>query len=88
MAWGQLRLIDWGLAEFYHPGTDYHIRVGSRYYKGPELLVGYKRYDYSLDMWSVGCMLASLVRAAVIIRVLLGTENILDVSQGALLPRI
>lgn len=57
----KLRLIDWGLAEFYHPGTEYHIRVGSRYYKGPELLVGYKRYDYSLDMWSVGCMLASLI---------------------------
>lgn len=58
----QLRLIDWGLAEFYHPGTDYHIRVGSRYYKAPELLVGYKQYDYSLDMWSVGCMFASMVR--------------------------
>jgi len=58
------------LAEFYHPGTDYHIRVGSRYYKGPELLVGYKRYDYSLDMWSVGCMLASLVRAAITVYVL------------------
>ena len=58
----QLRLIDWGLAEFYHPDTEYHIRVGSRYYKGPELLVGYKKYDYSLDMWSVGCMLASMVR--------------------------
>ncbi|KAF8210354.1 kinase-like protein [Mycena galopus ATCC 62051] len=49
----KLRLIDWGLAEFYHTETDYHIRVGSRYYKAPELLVGYKRYDYSLDMWSV-----------------------------------
>ena len=59
--YSQLRLIDWGLAEFYHPGTDYHIRVGSRYYKAPELLVGYKQYDYSLDMWSVGCMLASMV---------------------------
>ena len=58
----QLRLIDWGLAEFYHPDTEYHIRVGSRYYKAPELLVGYKKYDYSLDMWSVGCMLASMVR--------------------------
>lgn len=58
----QLRLIDWGLAEFYHPGTDYHIRVGSRYYKAPELLVGYKQYDYSLDMWSVGCMFASMAR--------------------------
>jgi len=57
----KLRLIDWGLAEFYHPGTPYHIRVGSRYYKAPELLVGYKQYDYSLDIWSVGCMLASMI---------------------------
>ncbi|KAJ7251508.1 kinase-like protein [Mycena haematopus] len=56
-----LRLIDWGLAEFYHTDTDYHIRVGSRYYKAPELLVGYKRYDYSLDMWSVGCIFASMI---------------------------
>ena len=57
----QLRLIDWGLAEFYHPGTELHIRVASRYYKGPELLVGYKHYDYSLDIWSVGCILAAMV---------------------------
>ncbi len=57
----QLRLIDWGLAEFYHPGTDYHIRVGSRYYKSPELLVGYRKYDYSLDLWSLGCMFASMI---------------------------
>lgn len=57
----QLRLIDWGLAEFYHPDTKYHIRVGSRYFKGPELLVGYEKYDYSLDIWSVGCILASMV---------------------------
>ncbi len=35
----QLRLIDWGLAEFYHPGQTYNVRVASRYYKGPELLV-------------------------------------------------
>jgi hypothetical protein len=34
-----LRLIDWGLAEFYHPGMEYNVRVASRYYKGPELLV-------------------------------------------------
>lgn len=57
----KLRLIDWGLAEFYHPGVAYHIRVGSRYYKAPELLVGYKMYDYSLDIWSVGCMFASML---------------------------
>ncbi|KZT00575.1 kinase-like protein [Laetiporus sulphureus 93-53] len=57
----KLRLIDWGLADFYHPGTDYQPRVGSRYYKGPELLVGYRLYDYSLDMWCVGCILAAMI---------------------------
>lgn len=57
----KLRLIDWGLAEFYHPGQEYNVRVASRYFKGPELLVDYQMYDYSLDMWSLGCMLASII---------------------------
>lgn len=57
----ELRLIDWGLAEFYHPMERYNVRVASRYYKGPELLVDFQEYDYSLDMWSVGCMFASMI---------------------------
>uniref|UniRef100_A0A1I8B3C3 Casein kinase II subunit alpha n=1 Tax=Meloidogyne hapla TaxID=6305 RepID=A0A1I8B3C3_MELHA len=57
----QLSLIDWGLAEFYHPRQEYNVRVASRYFKGPELLVDYQCYDYSLDMWSLGCMVASMI---------------------------
>ncbi|GMM32602.1 casein kinase 2 catalytic subunit [Martiniozyma asiatica (nom. inval.)] len=57
----ELRLIDWGLAEFYHPGVEYNVRVASRYFKGPELLVDYRYYDYSLDLWSFGCTLASII---------------------------
>lgn len=57
----QLRLIDWGLAEFYHPYMEYNVRVASRYFKGPELLVDFQEYDYSLDMWSLGCVLASMI---------------------------
>jgi len=56
-----VRLIDWGLAEFYHPGTEYNVRVASRYFKAPELLVDYKMYDYSTDLWSLGCMFAGLI---------------------------
>ena len=36
----------------------YNVRVASRYFKGPELLVDLQDYDYSLDLWSLGCMLA------------------------------
>lgn len=57
----QLKLIDWGLAEFYHPKTKYNVRVASIYYKGPELLVGIQDYDYSLDLWSFGCMFAAII---------------------------
>lgn len=57
----KLRVIDWGLAEFYYPGREYNVRVASRYYKGPELLVNDQFYSYSLDIWSLGVMLAAIV---------------------------
>jgi len=57
----KLRLIDWGLAEFYHPAQEYNVRVASRYFKGPELLVDLQDYDYSLDLWSLGCMFAGMI---------------------------
>ena len=57
----ELRLIDWGLAEFYHPNKEYNVRVASRYYKGPELLVDDKLYHYSLDIWSLGCTMAGMI---------------------------
>ncbi|KAM7542995.1 hypothetical protein Aperf_G00000017336 [Anoplocephala perfoliata] len=57
----QLRLIDFGHADFYFPDKEYSVGVGSLHYNGPELLVKYRKYDYSLDLWSFGCMLAKLI---------------------------
>jgi casein kinase II subunit alpha len=57
----QLRVIDWGLAEFYSPKKEYNVRVASRYFKGPELLVDQRDYDYALDLWSLGCMFAGMI---------------------------
>ncbi|XP_049622642.1 casein kinase II subunit alpha-like [Suncus etruscus] len=57
----RLWLIDWGLADFYHPGQKYNVQVASRYFKAPELLIDYQMYDYSMDLWSVGCMFASMI---------------------------
>jgi casein kinase II subunit alpha len=56
-----LRLIDWGLAEFYHPNRRYNIHVASRNYKAIELLVDYQYYDYSVDMWGFGVTMAGIV---------------------------
>ena len=37
------------------------MRVASRYFKAPELLIPYNYYDYSMDMWSLGCMMAGIM---------------------------
>ena len=57
----KLRIIDWGLGEFYLPQKDYNVRVSSRYFKGPELLVSYEYYHYSLDIWSLRVMMAGMI---------------------------
>ncbi|KAF5668389.1 hypothetical protein FHETE_5325 [Fusarium heterosporum] len=55
----KLRLIGWSSAEFYEPGKDFNLCVG--HFKSPELLLCYERYDYSIDMWSFGAMLVSMI---------------------------
>ena len=37
----QIKLIDWGLSDFYFPGKAYHTRVSSWPFKSPELLVDF-----------------------------------------------
>jgi casein kinase II subunit alpha len=57
----KLKLIDFGLAEYYIPNQEYNVRVASRYFKGPELLLENPIYDYSVDMWSLGCLFAGIL---------------------------
>ena len=57
-----LKIADWGLADFYIPNKQYNVRVASRYYKGPELLLNNKFYHYSLDIWSLGLVFAGMVK--------------------------
>ncbi|KAJ3452147.1 casein kinase ii subunit alpha [Anaeramoeba flamelloides] len=54
----EVKLVDWGLSEFYFPETAYNCNVASRFFKAPELLIGYTHYHYSIDMWAVGCLIA------------------------------
>jgi casein kinase II subunit alpha len=57
----KLKVTNWDLAEFYHTGHEYNVRLSSRYCKAPELLTDMKCYDYSLDLWNVGCMFAGMI---------------------------
>jgi serine/threonine protein kinase len=35
--------------------------VSTRWYRAPELLVGSKSYDKSIDIWALGCMIPELL---------------------------
>lgn len=35
-------------------------KIVTLYYKPPEILLGCKNYNMSVDMWGVGCILAEL----------------------------
>jgi len=35
--------------------------VSTRWYRAPELLVGSRTYDKSIDIWALGCMIPELL---------------------------
>jgi serine/threonine protein kinase len=36
--------------------------ISTRYYRAPELLLGYEYYGTEVDLWAVGCVIAELIR--------------------------
>ena len=36
-------------------------RIGSRFYRAPEVVLCHKNYDFAIDIWSVGCILGELL---------------------------
>ena len=74
----RLRLSDFGLSRYVGTArndytTDNRIQtlffrlscfLLNRFYRAPEILVGARCYSTALDMWSVGCILGSLLLRA------------------------
>jgi casein kinase II subunit alpha len=58
----ELKIIDFGLSEYYFPSKENNTKVASLYYKAPELYFSNTQYDYRVDCWSVGMILAGMVQ--------------------------
>ncbi|VDN98307.1 unnamed protein product [Rodentolepis nana] len=54
-------LTDWGLSTFYEGDTFYNTGIGSLPYLSPELLVNYPKYNFSIDIWPMGCIVAEAI---------------------------
>lgn len=57
---GRLKIADFGLANFAASRQPLTSRVVTLWYRPPELLLGSTNYGTSVDMWSLGCVLAEL----------------------------
>ncbi|KAK7696494.1 Cyclin-dependent kinase catalytic subunit [Cerrena zonata] len=58
-----LKLADFGLARaFGIPMRTYTHEVVTLWYRAPEVLLGSRHYSTAIDMWSVGCIFAEMVR--------------------------
>ncbi|XP_041457074.1 mitogen-activated protein kinase 3-like [Lytechinus variegatus] len=60
-----LKICDFGLARIADPGHDHTgfltEYVATRWYRAPEIMLNSKGYTKSIDIWSVGCILAEMV---------------------------
>ena len=57
----KLKLADFGLARLSGlPNGPYTTEVVTLWYRAPELLLGYERYDAPVDVWSIGCIFAEM----------------------------
>ena len=56
---GVLKLADFGLCRSVS-NENMTTQVVTRWYRPPELLLGCRNYSFSVDMWSVGCVMAEM----------------------------
>lgn len=57
----KIRIIDWGLADIYYSKQQYGTGVGTLRYRSPELFLGYRYYDYAVDIWAAGVTMGEML---------------------------
>eukprot|EP00558_Chaetoceros_sp_UNC1202_P011655 CAMPEP_0197243948 /NCGR_PEP_ID=MMETSP1429-20130617/9229_1 /TAXON_ID=49237 /ORGANISM="Chaetoceros sp., Strain UNC1202" /LENGTH=464 /DNA_ID=CAMNT_0042704241 /DNA_START=441 /DNA_END=1835 /DNA_ORIENTATION=+ len=66
---GELKICDWGLARSWNSDMKQLTNgVVTLWYRPIELLLGCKKYDTKIDMWSVGCIIAEMFRRRGLLR--------------------
>lgn len=62
----ELKICDFGLSRGFESRPDEnptHLTeyVATRWYRAPEIMLAFKRYNTAIDVWSIGCILAELL---------------------------
>ncbi|EKE40305.1 protein kinase, putative [Entamoeba nuttalli P19] len=75
----ELKICDFGAAkvlEANQPNTAY---ICTRYYRAPELIFGCVDYTTSIDIWSVGCIIAELLTGQILFRGMTTSDQLVKI---------
>mmetsp|Transcript_4665 Transcript_4665/g.7926 ORF Transcript_4665/g.7926 Transcript_4665/m.7926 type:complete len:245 (-) Transcript_4665:133-867(-) len=76
-----IKLCDFGSAKQLIKGEPNISYICSRYYRAPELIFGNTEYDCSIDVWSVGCVIAELMLTMPIFPGESGVDQIVEIIK-------
>uniref|UniRef100_A0A8B9LPL9 mitogen-activated protein kinase n=1 Tax=Astyanax mexicanus TaxID=7994 RepID=A0A8B9LPL9_ASTMX len=69
----ELKILDFGLAR--HTDDEMTGYVATRWYRAPEIMLNWMHYNMTVDIWSVGCIMAELLTGRTLFP---GTDRILQ----------
>lgn len=62
-ATNMLKLCDFGSAKRLNKLNETSVSyISTRYYRAPELLLGYECYGVEIDIWAAGCVIAEMFK--------------------------
>ncbi|XP_038139044.1 mitogen-activated protein kinase 14A [Cyprinodon tularosa] len=72
----ELKILDFGLAR--HTDDEMTGYVATRWYRAPEIMLNWMHYNKTVDIWSVGCIMAELLTGKTLFP---GTDHINQLQQ-------
>ncbi|XP_053562793.1 mitogen-activated protein kinase 14 isoform X2 [Bombina bombina] len=72
----ELKILDFGLAR--HTDEEMTGYVATRWYRAPEIMLNWMHYNQTVDIWSVGCIMAELLTGRTLFP---GTDHINQLQQ-------
>jgi serine/threonine protein kinase len=63
-----VKLCDFGLSKMYTYQGSHTPGVVTEYYRAPEVCMKYSKYDYKMDIWSIGCIFYEMIMKRAFIR--------------------
>ncbi|KAF7253705.1 Mitogen-activated protein kinase 13 [Varanus komodoensis] len=74
----ELKILDFGLAR--HADTEMTGYVVTRWYRAPEVILNWMHYNQTVDIWSVGCIMAEMLTGKTLFKDLDQLTQILRVT--------